>query len=204
MKLLLLLELDDMDILCIQESWLAAGAKAPTIPGYNVVEQRRAQGTHGGLATYFRQSIQLEATHGNEYGLHTKFILPTSQRINVINVYMPPYGSLSRKGIKETEATALLDEVIENTQLQLTTLICGDFNARIGTRTPLLDFEHPPRTTDDMYTCSRANWLIKMCEQYNMYILNGINSPAAYTCHRSAGESTVDYLLCNGATLQIK
>ena len=62
MKLLLLLELEDLDVLCIQESWMAAGAPVPAMPGYKVVEQRRTQGAHGGLATYYRQSLQLENT----------------------------------------------------------------------------------------------------------------------------------------------
>jgi len=42
-----------------------------------------------------------------------------------------------------------------------------------------------------------------MCEIYNLFILNGIHSPAAYTCHTSRGESTVDYILCS-QSLQIK
>jgi hypothetical protein len=42
-----------------------------------------------------------------------------------------------------------------------------------------------------------------MCELNNLYILNGINSPATYTCHTSRGESTVDYILCNKLVLQI-
>ena len=33
---------------------VAPGATAPAIPGYHVVEQRRPQGAHGGLATYYR------------------------------------------------------------------------------------------------------------------------------------------------------
>jgi exonuclease III len=56
------MELEDLDVLCIQESWMAAGAPVPAMPGYKVVEQRRTQGAHGGLATYYRQSLQLENT----------------------------------------------------------------------------------------------------------------------------------------------
>ena len=77
MKLLLLLELADLDVLCVQETWMATGAPAPEMPGYHVIEQWRAQGAHGGLATYYRQSIQLEATEGNKYGLYTRLVLPT-------------------------------------------------------------------------------------------------------------------------------
>lgn len=88
-------------------------------------------------------------------------------------------------------------------QPQLTTMVCGDFNARIGSRTPLLDNNHPPRTVIDTYVCPRASWFVKMCELNNLYILNGIYSPATFTCHTSRGESTVDYILCNKLVLQI-
>jgi hypothetical protein len=43
-----------------------------------------------------------------------------------------------------------------------------------------------------------------MCEMHNMYILNGIHSPAAYTCHTGRGESIVDYMLCNKFVPQVK
>jgi hypothetical protein len=88
-------------------------------------------------------------------------------------------------------------------QLQLTTMVCGDFNARVGSRIPSLDHAHPPRTVTDTHVCPRASWFIKMCEMHNLYILNGIHSPALYTCHTSRGESTVDYILCNKVVLQI-
>lgn len=42
-----------------------------------------------------------------------------------------------------------------------------------------------------------------MCELYQLYILNGIHSPAAYTCHTSRGESIVDYMLCNKSYFQV-
>ena len=38
LKLLLLLEIEELDVLCIQETWMAAGAIAPAIPGFKVVE----------------------------------------------------------------------------------------------------------------------------------------------------------------------
>jgi exonuclease III len=83
---------------------MAAEASAPAIPGYHLVEKRRTIGAHGGLATYYRKSLKLELTEGNEYGLYTKLILPTSERLSVINVYMPPTSSLGRRDITETQA----------------------------------------------------------------------------------------------------
>ena len=93
---------------------------------------------------------------------------------------------------------------MDTLQPQLTTIICGDFNTRIGHRTPHLDFPHPARTVSDTFTCQRATWFIKFCEKYDLYILNGIHSPAAYTCHTGRGESIVDYVLCNKVFLQVQ
>jgi hypothetical protein len=42
-----------------------------------------------------------------------------------------------------------------------------------------------------------------MCDLFGLYIINGIHSPAAYTCHTGRGESTVDYILSNKHFLQI-
>ena len=118
LKVLLLLEIENFDVLCVQETWMAAGATAPAIPGYHVVEQRHEIGTHGGLATYYRQSLQLENTKGNKYGLYTKLILPTSELANIINIYLPPISSLARRHITETEATDKLELVLEGLQPQ--------------------------------------------------------------------------------------
>jgi hypothetical protein len=46
----------------------------------------------------------------------TKLILPTSERINVVNVYLPPTSSLARRDITEQAATAKLELVLENLQ----------------------------------------------------------------------------------------
>jgi exonuclease III len=139
---------------------MAAGATAPAIPGYLLVEQRRQIGAHGGLATYYRQTLQLESTNGNEYGLYTKLIMPTSERINVVNIYVPPTSSLARRNITELQATEQLESVLEWVQPQLLTVMCGDFNARIGNRVPLLDNEHPPRIATDQHICPRATWFL--------------------------------------------
>jgi hypothetical protein len=122
----------------------------------------------------------------------------------VVNVYLPPTSSLTRRGIAEAQATTLLAEVMDKLQPQLTTIICGDFNVRIGTRIPFLDHTHPPRIVEDLHVCARAPWFISFCELYNLYILNGIHSPAAFTCHTGRGESMVDYILCNKSYLQVK
>ncbi len=78
LKLLLILDQAEFDILCLQETWVAAQAEPPIIKGYKIIEQRRPTGVRGGLATYVRNSLHIEATSGNEYCLFTKIRLPNS------------------------------------------------------------------------------------------------------------------------------
>jgi exonuclease III len=160
LKLLLILEQHELDVLCLQETWIAAHADPPNIKGYKLLEQRRPVGSRGGLATYVRNSIHIEGTLGNEYCLHVKLRLPNSQRVNIANVYLPPTSSLAKRDITEAHATAQLEHVLEHIQPQLLTIVCGDLNARIGTQIPTLDIPHPPRIACDSHVCPRAKWLI--------------------------------------------
>jgi exonuclease III len=113
LKLLAILEQDEFDILCLQETWVAEHTAPPLLKGYTLLEQRRPTGTRGGIATYIRQALKVETTSGNEYCLHTKLILPNSQRVNIANVYIPPTSSLARRGITESHATAQVEDVLE-------------------------------------------------------------------------------------------
>jgi hypothetical protein len=53
-------------------------------------------------------------------------------------------------------------------------VVCGDFNARIGELSPTINDIAIPRCSVDKYTNARAKWLISICEQDNWHILNGI------------------------------
>ena len=90
MKLLLILTCEDIDIFCIQETWIAEGAPTPHIDGFYLIESRRPGNTRGGLITYIRKPLKIETSAVNEYGILTKIILPNSKRINIINIYLPP------------------------------------------------------------------------------------------------------------------
>lgn len=166
LKLLLLLEQEHVDILCLQETWISEGTAAPVLEGFALVEQRRPDSTRGGIATFVRKPLQIESTQGNEYGLHTKIILPNSLRINIVNTYIPPKTSLAKRHILEADATTLIELLLDTLQPQLTTFICGDFNTRTGTKIPDLECEHPPRDSVDSHVCQRAKWLLKLCETY--------------------------------------
>ena len=57
MKLLLILEQEDIDVLCLQETWIADGATPPTLDGFTLVESRRTGSIRGGLAIYVRKPL---------------------------------------------------------------------------------------------------------------------------------------------------
>jgi exonuclease III len=78
LKLLAILDQDEFDVLCLQETWIAEQATPPMIKGFNLLEQRRTTGARGGIATYIRRALQVESHTGNEYCLHVKLILPNS------------------------------------------------------------------------------------------------------------------------------
>jgi exonuclease III len=111
---------------------MATDALPPLLAGYNLVEERRLKGSRGGIAMYIKKQFAVEQVKGNEYSQYVKLTLPNSERINVVNVYLPPATSLKRRAITEAEATAKIEDTIDHTQPQLTTIVCGDFNARTG------------------------------------------------------------------------
>ena len=66
-KLFMLLEQHQLDVLCVQETWLPPSTCLPLIPGFVVHEQRRQNGTRGGIAMLVRKGIKQIKYVGNEY-----------------------------------------------------------------------------------------------------------------------------------------
>ena len=57
LKLQAILEQDEFDVLCLQETWVAESTSPPMIKGYTLLEQRRPSGARGGIATYIRKAL---------------------------------------------------------------------------------------------------------------------------------------------------
>jgi Exonuclease III len=51
------LEQENIDILCLQETWIADGAAPPNLEGFTLIESRRSDSTRGGLAIYIRKPL---------------------------------------------------------------------------------------------------------------------------------------------------
>ena len=63
--------------------------------------------------------------------------------MNVINIYLPPTASLTKRNIPEEKATEAIEDILEGIQPQLTTVLCGDLNTMIGNRVPNIIEGHP-------------------------------------------------------------
>jgi exonuclease III len=63
----MILESNNIDLLCVQETWLQNSTVTLDIPGYQVHEERRAKGKRGGIAIIVRKGIKILKYMGNEY-----------------------------------------------------------------------------------------------------------------------------------------
>jgi exonuclease III len=66
-KAFLLIVKHQLDVICIQETWLPPAKIIPQIPGYNIIEQRRERGKRGGIAILIRKSLNIVKTTGNQH-----------------------------------------------------------------------------------------------------------------------------------------
>lgn len=77
--------------------------------------------------------------NSNEYAQTVSLQLPDSTRVHVTNVYLPPASSLQKRNIDEDVARAHVHAILEQIPPQHTSLVCGDFNARIGSKAPTIN-----------------------------------------------------------------
>ena len=144
-KLFLLLEEHQLDILCIQETWLPPSTCLPTIPGYVLYEQRRVNGTRGGIAMLVRKGIKVIQVTGNEYAQGVCLQLVGGEIAWVCNVYLPPVQNLRRRGVDECVACSYVEDILSAVPSSARAFICGDFNARVGTCSPCVGNVALPR-----------------------------------------------------------
>lgn len=119
---------------------------------------------------------------------------------------MPPTYNLRRRGVDEDSArVGLLDalsEVPHNAKLA----VCGDFNARVGTRAPMVSDVQLPRVSADVQVCRRGKWLVDTCTEFGLHILNGAEPGVAapHTCSTHKGQSVVDLVLCRDSSPRVR
>ena len=202
-KLFLLLSVHDFDVLCIQETWLRSPAQEEfSVPGFHVSEQRRESGAQGGIAIISRKSLPILEAKGNEFAQQVVLRMPDGTTAAITNVYLPPYKSHKDRGGDEHQAREEVTKMVTSAPAADVTLVMGDFNARIGTKSPKVLDSTIARRTADTKVGYRAPWFIQLCEQAELHILNGneYQGEPCDTCHTGMGSSTVDYVLSKDGT----
>lgn len=133
---------------------------------------------------------------GNEYVQLVELRLPDSSRLFVGNVYLPPANNLGSRGISERDARELVADVLNGLVPGAPTMVCGDWNTRIGDRSPEVGADTLQRRSQDTRVCPRAGWLLSLLATHELYVLNGLQpgAEAPFTCATATGSSVVDLL----------
>ena len=74
------------------------------------------------------------ATNAAEYA--TDMALAVKAGIVLLYVYLPPASSLAKRGIEEDRAREAVTSILTHIPPQMSTIVCGDFNTRIGILAP--------------------------------------------------------------------
>ena len=65
---------------------------------------------------------------------------------------MPPVQNLQKKGIDEAVTRSLIEDIIGQFPQKTTTVMCGDWNTRVGELSPNIDDNTIPRKSVDKKT----------------------------------------------------
>jgi len=112
----------------------------------------------------------------------------------VCGIYLPPERS-SRGDTSQQFYDALLTQFYHHWQNEIT-LICGDFNGRIGRKTDSNDSALPNRSPLDLETNKFGDHLLDFLQDTNLCVVNGrFPQSDNFTCVSTKGKSVVDYIL---------
>lgn len=189
-----------IDIAVIQETFLLPGQEEslPIPSGYRVYAKSRPQYSHrlpgGGVLAIVHSSLRCDVCESVSapdllvLDFHTWFL---------IAAYVPPTTSRWMRWTDVDPVQRLQEAVAYCTSNPLKTLLCvGDFNSRTGNHTP-----HPrwQRASTDREVNARGRWLLHLCQQQQLQILNGTefdtHRPARHTSSQPQGVSVIDYIL---------
>lgn len=142
------------------------------------------------------------------------------QDIYVAGVYIPPIDSSSNlNNFSNDNVFHLLQDDVTYFSKMGSVTLCGDFNARIGSKSDIdfsygkdfnislvlqessLDFPCWERYSEDVKSNCYGNDLLALCKSSGLKVMNGYfknnESTGTFTCYTSQGKSMIDYLICD-------
>ena len=143
------MEMHTLDILCIQETWLPTSSVKLDIPGYLVYEERRANDRRGGIAILVKKGMKLRKYVVNEYAQGLGVQGQGGETIWVGNVYLPPTTNLQTRGLDEETAKTSIEDILGNIPPNSRSVICGDWNTRVGNMHQTIGENSITRLSDD-------------------------------------------------------
>lgn len=197
-----------------------------SLKGYYVFRKdrpkhKKAWKASGGIAVFVKESLRHACKFDPLSDSDVIWVRVQKEVTNLNNdlylafLYVPPcnssYGKANGKDIIQK-----LEKHIEFFSCKGKVLICGDFNARVGNYSDLLEKEDEPyiplphdgsyefilpRSSCDNKTLNQhGKWLMDLCTDNQMYILNGRtlgDFDGKFTCHTPRGSSVVDYFIAS-------
>ena len=137
---------------------------------YKTIQGRQSKKTFGGIATLIRNDLvpevrRMTTSIGEQSQLYFN-------QIRLCGVYIPPKDSVVwHDPANPTEQEAMLQPFLcHPSDMDVPTVILGDFNARTSDRSPLGDQN---RTSMDLTMDSRGRALLNTCNDFDCIILNG-------------------------------
>jgi hypothetical protein len=120
--------------------------------------------------------------------------------ILVFNVYLLPESSNWAGDLECDPCLALASSVAVAYAGRFQILIMGDLNSRTKSQTASV-YDPPRRSMDDKPVSTRGRFLFKLCADYNLMILNGIErfgpNSGAFTSFQGARKTDIDYVICS-------
>ncbi|CAG2204832.1 unnamed protein product [Mytilus edulis] len=213
----------DKDIFCLMETHcdLKNCLKVPEFDVINLIRPRspRSRKRSGGLSIYIKKDIRkgvkfLEHETSDYIWLKLdKFFFGISRHIYICFLYDPPAESTYSRQL-EADILSLIEKDISKHSKDGDIILAGDFNARTGdepdliqgdssNHTPLFnsyspDLDLPSRSSQDNILSQRGKYLIDLCIQDKLRILNGRtfgDTFGQYTSHQPNGSSVIDYFI---------
>jgi hypothetical protein len=107
-----------------------------------------------------KKGIKIIKYVGNEYAQSTCLQVQGGEQVWVGNVYIPPVQNMQKRGTDEEVAHSYIEDILGGIPEDAKSVVCGDWNARIGDMSPTIGDTTIPRQSLDRKTNSRAPWII--------------------------------------------